>query len=78
MDTGATFTKILASIAKRLGLKAVETIYVKLSDGGERPRELTEVPEGEEPLLGYTALEILRFKVEPVTRKLEKTIPIEY
>lgn len=30
------------------------------------------------PIIGYTTLEILGFKVNPVTRRLEKTTAIEY
>ena len=94
VDTGATFTKIPEPLATRLGLEAEEVIEVKLSDGSIRSRGLTEAkleiegvkrtipiaigPEDEEPILGYTALEILRFKVDPVTKALERTIPIEY
>jgi len=33
---------------------------------------------GEKGLLGYTALEVLGFKVNPLTRRLEKTFAIEY
>ncbi len=94
VDTGATFTKIPEPIASEIGLKADELIEVRLSDGSIRRRGFTEAkievegikrtvpiaigPEGEEPLLGYTALEILQPKVDPVTRTLERTIPIEY
>lgn len=31
-----------------------------------------------ESLIGYTALQILGFKVNPITRRLERTTPIEY
>lgn len=94
VDTGATFTKIPESVARRLGLQPDEVIAVTLSDGSERTRSLAEAriefdgarrtvpvaigPDGERPLLGYTALEILRLKVNPVTKKLEKTSPIEF
>ncbi len=94
VDTSATFTKIPESLASTIGLKADEVIEVKLSNGSIRRRGLTEAklevngikrtvpiaigPEGEEPILGYTALEILRFKVDPITRVLERTMPIEY
>jgi len=94
VDTGATFTKIPESLASRIGLKVEEIIEVKLSDGSFRKRGLTEAkleingvkrtvpiaigPECEEPILGYTALEILRFKVNPITKTLERTVPIEY
>jgi len=37
------------------------------------------IAENEErPLLGYTTLEILGFKVNPITTKLEKTVAVEY
>ncbi len=94
VDTGATFTKIPEPVASEIGLKAEELIEVRLSDGSVRRRGFTEAkievegikrtvpvaigPEGEEPLLGYTALEILQLKVNPVTRTPERTIPIEY
>ena len=94
VDTGVTFTKIPESVASEIGLRAEEVIEVKLSDGSVRSHGLTEArlevygvkrtvpiaigPEGEEPILGYTTLEILRFKVDPITKTLEKTIPIEY
>lgn len=93
-DTGATFTKIPESVAKKLGLEAQEDIYVKFSDGTDKPRGLTESkleldgirrtvpiaigPDEEEPLLGYTAPEIVGLKADPVTRKLERSIVIEY
>lgn len=93
-DTGTTFTKIPESVAKKLGLQPEENISVRLSNGSARPRVLTEAkiefdgikrtvpvaigPENEEPLLGYTALEILGFKVDPVTKKLERSAAIEY
>lgn len=94
VDTGATFTKIPESLAERLGLEPEETVKVELSDGSLRERGLTEArlelmgvtrtvpiaiePEGEEPILGYTALETLRIRVNPVTKALEPTLPIEY
>jgi len=94
VDTGATFTKIPRSTAAQLGLSSHRTIEVQLSDGSRIQRELAiadVVVEGErgyvpvaigeedEPaLLGYTTLEILGFKVNPVTRQLEKTLAIEY
>ena len=47
----------------------------------EGVRRLVPVAFGEdnEPsILGFTALEILGLKVNPATRRLEKSIPIEY
>jgi clan AA aspartic protease len=94
VDTGATFTKIPRSTATRLGLSSHRSIEVQLSDGRRVQRELAiaevivegergyvpvAIGEEDEPaLLGYTTLEILGFKVNPVTRQLEKTLAIEY
>jgi len=94
VDTGATFTKISKAIGEKVGLEAQYTTEVELSDGRvvERKLALAELEmegvkrpvlvalseDGEKVLLGYTALEVLGFKVNPVTRKLEKTFAIEY
>ena len=94
VDTGATFTKLPNSIAKKLGLKARYETTVELSDGrlvkrdlalaeveieGVRRPMLIAISENEErPLVGYTTLEILGFKINPITRKLEKSFAIEY
>lgn len=94
VDTGATFTKLPESLAVKLGLKARYETEVELGDGRilKRWLALAEVEiedirrpvlvaiggEGERALLGYTAWEILGFKVNPVTGKLEKTVAIEY
>ena len=93
MDTGATFSKIPESVAAGLGLEAKYETDVELADGRVIRRKLAlleiEIEElrrpvlvaiGEEgrPLIGYTALEFLGFKANPITRKLEKAMPIEY
>ncbi len=94
VDTGATFTKISQSLAKELDIVPDETVTVLLSDGSKRTCGLAEAkmeldgakrtvpiaigPDNEEPILGFTALEILRFKVDPVARRLERTIPLEF
>ena len=94
VDTAATFTKVPESAATNLGLKAQYETDVEFSDCRilKRGLALTEVEiegvrrpvlvaiggEGERALLGYTTLEILGFKVNPVTGKLEKTVAIEY
>ena len=94
VDTGATFTKIPLPIGDKLGLKVRRKVVVSLSDERAVERGLcyaeAEVDgvrdlipialsaEGEEPLVGYTTLEILGFKINPITRKLEPTTPIEY
>lgn len=94
VDTGATFTKIPEAVAEKIGLDAQYTAQVELSDGRlvERKLALAELEiegikrpvlvaiseNGEKSLLGYTALEVLGFKVNPVTRRLERTFAIEY
>ncbi len=93
-DTGATFTKIPLLLGERLGLKVRRKVEVRLSDQRvvERGlcfaeaeldgiRDLVPIALGgdnEPPLVGYTTLEILGFKVDPITGKLERTRPIEY
>ena len=94
VDTGATFTKIRSPLAATLGLQVEREVSIELGDKrvvrrgiatveieveGERGRVPIAIGEAEEtPLLGYTTLEILGFKVDPITRKLEKTRAIEY
>ena len=39
---------------------------------------LVAIVEEEKPLIGYTTLELLGFKVNPITGKLERAMPIEY
>lgn len=93
VDTGATFSKIPESIAARLGLEAKYETDVELGDGRIIRRKLAlleieieevrrpvlvAIGEEEKPLIGYTTLELLGFKVNPITGKLEKAMPIEY
>ena len=94
MDTSATFTKVPLDIGGKLGLKVRRKVAVSLSDERAVERGLcyaeaevdgvrdlipiTLDPEGEEPLVGYTTLEVLGFRVNPITRRLETTTPIEY
>jgi predicted aspartyl protease len=93
VDTGATFSKIPISIATKLGLEAKYETEVELGDGrvikrklaladleiqGVRRPVLVAIGEEERPLIGYTAMEVLGFKVNPITRKLEKAMPTEY
>ena len=94
VDTGATFTKIPKSIASKLGLQAKYATDVELGDKRIIRRELAlgEVEiedvrrsvliaiggDDERPLIGYTTLELLGFKINPITGKLEKTFAIEY
>ncbi|MBI2172126.1 MAG: retroviral-like aspartic protease family protein [Chloroflexi bacterium] len=93
-DTGATFTKLPRNIVERVGLRAGYEVPVQLGDGRTitRPLALAEVEiqnvrrpvlvavadNNEQPLAGYTTLEALGFKVNPVTHALESTPAIEY
>jgi predicted aspartyl protease len=93
-DTAATFTKIPARIAEELGLSAQYETQVELGDGRVivRPLALMEVEidglrrpvlgslaaNGKQPLVGYTTLEALEFKVDTIRHVLKRTRPIEY
>lgn len=94
VDTGATFTKVQESVAQEIGMDLKYDTTIEMADrrlvprklglaeiefdGIRRPVLVTVSPDTEEPLIGYTTLENLELKVNPVTRKLEKTKPIEY
>lgn len=93
-DTGATLAKIPEDTTAKLGLELKYEAPVELADRRVIPRRLAlaeieiegvrrpvliSVAENEErPLLGYTTLEGLGLKVNPLTRKLGKTVAIEY
>jgi predicted aspartyl protease len=93
VDTGATFTKIPRSTASKIGLQARYEAEVMLGDGrtltrglalGEVEIENVKRPvlvaigeDKEIPIIGYTTLEVLGFKVNPVTGRLERTPAIE-
>jgi aspartyl protease family protein len=94
VDTGATYTKIPSSMGAQIGLKREYEVPVEMGDGRiisrglalaevevegvRRPMLVALGAEGEAALLGYTALELLGFKVNPLTRKLEPANAIEY
>jgi len=94
VDTGATFTKVPKEMAHSLGLKARYETEVELADGCRVKRGLALVEvelegvrrpvlmaigkEGERALIGYTTLELLGFKVNPVTGELERRAASEY
>ena len=94
VDTGATFSKISSSLAGRLGFRGWREVEVVLANGERVRRQLGSleieigpqkdvVPvtigeDGGADVVGYTTLEILGFKVDPVARKLEPSPPIEY
>jgi len=93
-DTAATYTKIPPDVAGEVGLVFVSETPVELGDGRivirriavadvriENVRGPTIVAVGEQdeqPLLGYTTLELLGFKVDTVAHRLERRTPIEY
>ena len=93
-DTGATFTRVPRSAIDRIGADAAYESAVELADGRtvtrrlaladveingvRRPVLVSVGGEGERPLVGYTTLETLGFKVNPVTHALEPTPAIEY
>jgi predicted aspartyl protease len=94
VDTGETFTKISRNLASRIGLKPKRNILTHVATGefvsrsaGTLESELEGVKdvipvvigEDHEPaVIGYTTLEILGFKVNPITEKLESTHTVEY
>lgn len=94
VDTGATFTKIQSSVAVEIGIMPKYDTTLEMADkrlvqrklglaeiefdGIRRPVLVAISPDIEEPLLGYTTLENLELKVNPMTRKLERAKAIEY
>lgn len=94
VDTGATFTKIPLSQTEQIGVELKYETEVELADGRlvprklgladiqiadvRRPALLAAGSDGEKPVLGYTTLENLGFKVNPMTGRLERARPIEF
>jgi len=86
-DTGAIFSVIPKAALEQLGIAPYAQETFQLADGSEIQRDLGDVflriegkartvpaifgEPNDSPLLGVTALEILGFAVNPVTRKLE-------
>jgi predicted aspartyl protease len=90
VDTGALYTKISPTLARKLGIVPDETIKVKLADGSMREAGPADarieygsskraipvlVGPGDDLSLGVTALEALRLKVNPVDNSLEPVTP---
>ena len=94
VDTGATLTKIPQSVARKLGLIPRRRVRVELADGRRvlRPLTFAEIEydnvrapvqvlfgsDGEEALMGLTALENLALKVNPLEQRLERATFKEY
>lgn len=86
VDTGATLSVVSAAVLRRIGVTPRETTTVVLADGREVERKLggawfelegrstpALVVFGErtdEPVIGVTVLEQVRFGVDPVRRRL--------
>ena len=94
VDTGATFTKISRSLASRIGVRPKREVLTQVATGeiisrqagtldaeikGVRDTIPVVIGEDDEPaVIGYTTLEILGFKINPVTRELEPTHALDY
>lgn len=93
VDTGATFTKVPKAVAEELELEVKYETEVELADGrrvkrglalaelelaGVRRPVLIAIGGEERPLIGYTTLEVLGLKVNPLTGQLERAVAIEY
>lgn len=90
VDTGAFYTIIPLTLAKKLGIEAVEKAELKLADNRSAEAGITvayiklmdrdgilpvAIMDSPEPLLGATALEGLGLRVDPATGKLEYSRP---
>ena len=91
-DTAATFTKVPRLVFDELGLEAVHEVEVEIGDGRtirrqlalaeidgvRRPVLVSAGGDREQPLVGYTTLETLGFKVNTVAHRLKPIPAIEY
>ena len=88
VDTGACYTIVPSTLARKLGIEAVEKSELRLADnrGVEAGITVTyiklldrdgivAVMDSPEPLLGATALEGLGLRVDPATGRLEHSRP---
>ncbi|MBI2852426.1 MAG: aspartyl protease family protein [Chloroflexi bacterium] len=91
VDTGATFTMLPGSLLREIGVQADTSFRLRLADGRFLERggctvwmevkgKGYKVPvvigeNGDVSVLGVTALEILGFEVDPMSRKLK---PADY
>ena len=86
VDTGATHTLLPGDLLKELGVEAVERVAFQLADDRIAEYEVGEVrlrldgrqrttlvifgPQGAQPLLGATTLELFNLAVNPVSQRL--------
>ena len=93
VDTGATFTKVPRELLERLGAPAESAYTAELADGSriertrgrtiirlegkEFPTTVTFGEEGEQNLLGATALEDAMLAVDPHSQRLLPVVALE-
>jgi len=90
VDTGAFYTIVPSTLARRLGIEAVEKTELRLADNRSVEAGITvayiklldrdgilpvAIMDSPEPLLGATALEGLGLRVDPATGRLEHSRP---
>jgi predicted aspartyl protease len=94
VDTSATFTKVSRSLVSRIGVRLKREVLTQVATGeiikrqtsaldaeikGVRDTVPVVIGEDHEPtVIGYTTLEILGFKINPVTGELEPTHALDY
>lgn len=85
VDTGATFTKTSRSLASSIGVKPRRQVLTQVATGeiisrqtGTLDAEIKGVKDTIPVVIGYTTLEILGFRINPVTRELEPTHALDY
>lgn len=93
VDTGAIYTMVPEDLLERLGVQRLESDHFQLADdslveywigsavvriqGKSLPVPVVFARPGNTPLLGATALEILRFIVDPIEQRLVPAPPIK-
>jgi len=92
IDTGATYPALPVDLIERLGLTFLREVDGEVAGGTTRLRlygivlvqiedriaicPIIERPRGTTPIIGVTALEQMGFRVDPVTGKLVKGLPL--
>ena len=90
VDTGTFYTIVPSTLARKLGIEAVEKTELRLADNRSVEAGITvayiklmdrdgilpvAIMDSPEPLLGATALEGLGLRVDPATGRLEHSRP---
>jgi len=92
IDTGATFPALPADLIEKLGLTLLREVDDEVAEGTAKLKlygsvvvqiedriavcPVIERPKGTTPIIGVIALEQMGFKVDPVTGKLVKGLPL--